>query len=302
MTNYILTLLAFAGIYGVMALGLNLIWGLTGLMNLGLAGFWAVGGYASALTVLRLSWPIAAGMAAGTVVAAVLGAAVAVLTARLRGDYLAIVTLGFAEVVQLVASNEIWLTNGTDGISGVPGPWRGVLGPVAFNALYTALIWVGVLVVAVLLARLSTAPFGRVLRAVREDETVAAVAGKRVLWFKIQAFTLSAAVLGFAGALYVHFNGYVAPDAFAPLITLNIVLALTAGGTGNMAGAVLGSVLVVALTEGTRFLGGVLPGLGPVQVASVREAAIGAALIVMLHIRPQGILPERGPQYKQEVS
>ena len=302
MTNYILTLLAFAGIYGIMALGLNVIWGLAGLMNLGLAGFWAVGAYASALTVLRLGWPIGAGIAAGTVIAAVLGAAVAVLTARLRGDYLAIVTLAFAEVVQLVASNEIWLTNGTDGISGVPGPWRAALGPASFNALYTALIWAFVIAVAALLARLSAAPFGRVLRAIREDETVASVAGKRVLLFKVQAFTLSAAVLGLAGALYVHFNGYVAPDAFAPLITLNIVLALTAGGTGNMAGAVLGAVAVVALTEGTRFLGGVLPGLGPVQIASVREAAIGAALIVMLHAQPQGMLPERSRRYREEKS
>ncbi len=301
MTSYLLTLLAFAGIYGIMALGLNVIWGLAGLMNLGLAGFYAVGAYASALCVVRLGWSIAAGMAAGTLVAAGLGAAVAVLTARLRGDYLAIVTLAFADVVQLVASNEVWLTGGTDGISGVPGPWRASLGPPAFNAAYTALIWAAVIAVSVLLARLSAAPFGRVLRAIREDETVAAVAGKRPLAFKVQAFTLSAAVLGLAGALYVHLNGYVAPDAFAPLITLNIVLALTAGGTGTMRGAVLGSVAVVALTEGTRFLGALLPGLAPVQVASVRQAAIGATLILVLHWRPQGMVPERGRTYRQET-
>ena len=300
MTNYVLSLLAFAGIYSIMALGLNVIWGLAGLMNLGLAGFYAVGAYASALSVLRLGWPIGVGMTVGTLVSAALGAAVAVLTARLRGDYLAIVTLAFAEIVQLVASNEIWLTHGTDGISGVPGPWRAALGPASFNAWYTALIWLAVIAVAALLARLSTAPFGRVLRGIREDETVVAVAGKRPLVFKVQAFTLSAAVLGLAGALYVHFNGYVAPDAFAPLLTLNIVLALTAGGTGTMRGAILGSVGVVALTEGTRFLGAVMPSLMPVQVASVRQAAIGAALILMLHWRPQGLVPERGRRYRQE--
>ncbi len=299
MTSYLLTMFAFAGLYALMALGLNVIWGLAGLMNLGLAGFYAVGAYASALAVVRLHWPIGAGMAAGTVAAAVTGAVAALVTARLRGDYLAIVTLGFAEVVRLIASNEIWLTNGTDGISNVPGPWRGSVPPGDFNLLYTGLIWAAVVIVAVLLARLSAAPFGRVLRAIREDETVAEVAGKRVLVFKVQAFALSAAVLGLAGALYAHFNAYVAPDAFQPLVTLYIVLALTAGGTGSMAGAVVGAVLVIVLTEGTRFLGQALPGLAPVQAAALREAVIGVALILALHLRPQGLLPERMRRYQE---
>ena len=147
------------------------------------------------------------------------------------------------------------------------------------------------------LVRLSGAPWGRVLRALREDETVAAVAGKRTVLFKIQAFAVGAGVLGLAGALYANFNNYVAPDSFQPLITIYVVLALTAGGTGNMAGAVVGSLLVVALMEGTRFAAAAIPGLSPVQVASVREGAIGAALILILHLRPQGLLPERSRRY-----
>ena len=293
MITYLLTMLAFAGFYALLALGLNVIWGLAGMMNLGLAGFYAVGAYTSALLVVRLHWPIALGMIAAALVSAIVGAAAALLTARLRGDYLAIVTLGFAEVVRLVASNEIWLTNGTDGISGIPGPGRGVLTPEAFYLVYAAVVWGAVIVVALLLARLAGAPFGRVLRAIREDEMVAAVAGKRVLAFKVKAFATSAAVLGLAGALYAHFNGYVAPDAFTPLITLYVVLALTVGGTGRMTGAMLGGVLVIVLTEGTRFFGGVTSALTPVQAASLREAVIGAALIVALHVRPQGVLPER---------
>jgi branched-chain amino acid transport system permease protein len=128
---------------------------------------------------------------------------------------------------------------------------------------------------------------------------VAAVAGKRIIVFKVKAFATSAAVLGLAGALYAHFNGYVAPDAFAPLITLYIVLALTAGGTGRMAGAVLGAVLVIVLTEGTRFLGALTSALTPVQAAALREGVIGAALIAALHWRPQGLLPERMRLYQQ---
>ena len=300
MENYLLALSVFAGLYALMALGLNVIWGLAGMVNLGLAGFYLVGAYASALLTVRLHWPLPAAWLAATAASALLGTAVAGITARLRGDYLAIVTLGFAEVLRLLAANEIWLTNGTDGISAIPGPGRGVLAALGFNALFAAIVWTAVGVVAFALARLSRAPWGRVLRAIREDETVAAVAGKRTLAFKVQAFALGSGVLGLAGALYAQFNAYVAPDAFQPLITIYVVLALTAGGTGSMAGAVAGSVLVVALMEGTRFLAAVLPFLSPVQVASVREGAIGAALILVLHLRPQGLLPERSRAYRKD--
>ena len=214
------------------------------------------------------------------------------ITARLKGDYLAIVTLGFAEVIRLVASNEIWLTNGTDGISAIPGPWRGVASPFEFNMIFAAIVWILVCLVGWLLGRLSDAPFGRVLRAIREDDMIAAVAGKGVLAFKVQAFAIGAGVLGLAGALYGHYNAYIAPDGFQPLITIYVVLALTAGGTGTMRGAILGAILVVCLTEGTRFLGGAMSGLKPVQVAAVREALIGGALILVLYVRPQGIIPE----------
>ena len=300
MENYLLALAAFAGLQALMALGLNVIWGLAGMVNLGLAGFYLVGAYASALLAVRLHWPLPAAWLAATLAGAALGAGMAGITARLRGDYLAIVTLGFAEVLRLVAANEIWLTNGTDGISAIPGPGRGSLSTIQYNALFTAIIWGLAGLACIVLARLSGSPWGRVLRAIREDETVAAVAGKRTLWFKVQAFAVGSGVLGLAGALYAHFNAYVAPDAFQPLVTIYVVLALTAGGTGNMAGALLGAVLVVALMEGTRFLAGALTFLSPAQVASVREGAIGVALILVLHLRPQGLLPERLRIYRAE--
>ncbi len=293
MENYLLALLVFAGLYALMALGLNLIWGLAGMINLGLAGFYLVGAYAAALLTVRLHAPLWSAWIAATLAAAVLGAAVAGITARLRGDYLAIVTLGFAEVLRLAASNETWLTNGSDGISAVPGLGRGGLSPLGFNLLAAAVVWLAVALAAGLVARLSAAPFGRVLRAMREDETVAQVAGKRTLLFKLQAFAIGSGMIGLAGALYAQFNAYVAPDAFGSLVTIYVVLALTLGGTGSTAGALLGAVVVVGLMEGTRFLAAALPGLSPVQVASVREGAIGLALILILRLRPQGLLPER---------
>ncbi len=294
MENYVIATAVFAGLYALMALGLNLIWGLAGMVNLGLVGFVAIGAYTTALlTTGTGGWPILAGCAAATLAAAAAGALVALLTARLRGDYLAIVTLGFAEIVRLVAANEMGLTRGTDGISGVPGPWRGVLSPAGFNLVSLVVVWVAVAGVGLLLARVSAAPWGRVLRAVREDEMVAAVAGKPVLRFKVQAFAVGAGVLGLGGALYAHYNAYVVPDAFGPLVTINIVLALTVGGTGRMSGAVLGAVLVTALAEAVRFLGGALPMLAPVQVAALQQGLIGLVLLLALHLRPEGVLPER---------
>ncbi|MDE2197684.1 MAG: branched-chain amino acid ABC transporter permease [Rhodospirillales bacterium] len=293
MASYLLAMAVFAGLYGLMALGLNVIFGLAGMINLGLAGFFAIGAYASALLTVKLHLPVAAGAVAALAISAAAGAAVALLTARLKGDYLAIVTLGFAEVIRLVAANEIWLTGGTDGISAIPAPGRSSLTPLQFNLASALLVWLVVGIIAWLLTRLAASPFGRVLRAIREDEMVAAVAGKRVLAFKVQAFAVGAGVLGLAGSLYAHYNAYIAPDGFAPLITIYVVLALTAGGTGRMAGAVLGAVLVIALTEGTRFLGDAVPDLSPVQVAALREGVIGIALIAVLMLRPQGVLPER---------
>jgi branched-chain amino acid transport system permease protein len=292
MTAYLTAMAISAGIYALLALGVNLTWGMAGMINLGLAGFFAVGGYATAL-LTKSGIAIPFGIAAGALAAAVTGAGVALITARLRADYLAIVTLGFSESVRIAAANEIWLTNGSDGIAGIPGPWRGTLPPQQFNLVFLAIVVAVLIAVFVLLQRLAHSPFGRVLRAIRDDEDVAAVAGKHVLAFKVKAFAVGAAVLGVAGALYAHETSYVAPDIFAPLLTLNIILALVAGGVGNNAGAVLGAVLIVALLEGTRFIAPFLPFLAPAQIAAVRELSVSVLLLVILRVLPGGIVPER---------
>jgi branched-chain amino acid transport system permease protein len=289
-------MLTFAGFYGLMALGLNLVWGMAGMVNLGLVGFFAFGAYVSALATVNLGAPIPAGVAAAAALTAGAGVVMALTTRNLRGDYLAIVTLGFSEVVRLVASNEIWLTKGTDGISGIPGPWRGRVTPETFNLIYLAIVAVFVLAAFWLLERIRYSPYGRVLRAIRDDEQIAAVAGKPVVAFKVQAFAVSAGILGTAGALYGHYISYVAPDSFTPLITIYAVLALTAGGTGDNRGAVVGALLVVFFMESTRFATGWLPGLRPVQVAAVLEFLIGASLVVVLRWRPGGLIPERIPR------
>jgi branched-chain amino acid transport system permease protein len=292
MENYLVAMGVSAGIFALMALGLNVIWGMAGLINLGLVGFFAVGAYVSALLTIKFHLPIAIGILAGTGVAAAVGAIVALVTVRLKGDYLAIVTLGFAETVRIVASNEIWLTNGTDGLSGIARPFGADLAPVQFNLFYLCLVAALVTVLFVLIDRLSHSPFARVLRAIREDEQVAAVAGKHVLLFKIKAFAFGSAALGLAGALYGHYTSFIAPDIFVPLLTLYIKLALLVGGVGNTWGAVVGAIVVVTFLESTRFVTPLIPGLSAVQGAALREFLISVSLIVILRFRPQGILPE----------
>lgn len=296
MLSYLLATLTFAGIYALLALGLNVIWGMAGMINLGLAGFFALGAYASALATVALGLPIAIGILVAITSAALAGALLSRLTLNLRGDYLAIVTLGFGEVIRLIAANEIWLTNGSDGISGIPGPFRGDLTPFQFNALSSALLLIGVALAWLLTERLRRSPYGRALRAIRDDETAAAVAGKPVRRYKVQAFAIGAGLLGLAGAAYAHFTSYVAPDIFRPLLTIYIFLALTAGGTGNTSGAVLGALLVMVILEGSRFIEPLFHDLSGAQGAALREIIIGTALIVVMRIRPEGLLAERPPK------
>lgn len=294
MENYIVAMLVFAAFYGMMALGLNLIWGMAGMINLGIVGFFGFGAYVSAMLTRRhFELPIPAGWVAATVLTALAGCLVALTVARLKGDYLAIVTLGFAEIVRLVGSNEIWLTGGTDGISGIPGPWRGSVPPQTFNLIYLGIAAVAAGLSFLVCQRIRFSPYGRVLRAIRDDEQVAAVAGKNVLAFKLQVFAVGAAIIGLAGALYGHYNAYIAPDGFVPLITIYVVLALTAGGTGSNTGALAGSLLVVFFMESMRFVVGGIGFLKPVQVAALREFLIGLSLIVVLRFAPQGLFPER---------
>jgi len=230
----------------------------------------------------------------------VAGLVVTFSTLRLRDDYLAIVTLGFGEVVRLIALNERWLTNGADGISGIPGPFRAQWGTSGFALFYLALTTMVVALVLWLLRRLDAAPYGRVIKALREDQELARFAGKPVLKFKFQVFALAAAIAAVAGALYGHLQSYISPDHFQVLITIYIFLAVTAGGVGRPFAAVVGAYAVVIFLESTRFLADAVPWLDPVQLAALREILVGAALLVVLIWCPRGLLPEKTPIATQE--
>jgi branched-chain amino acid transport system permease protein len=301
--NYLAFFLVFAGIFGVMALGLNLQWGFTGLFNVGVAGFVAVGAYASALLTGPpeperfggFGLPILAGwlgaMAFSGLAAFIVGAA----ALRLREDYLAITTFGIAVVIQLVALNAQRLTGGPFGIQSIPKPLSGLLGTgFAWNLAYLGIV------VAVLAAtywasqRLVAGPWGRVLRAIREDELAAASLGKRAAAFRLQSFVLGCMLMGLAGALYAHFVGYIAPEDFLPVLTFQVWAMLIVGGSGNNAGAVLGAVVVWAIwSVSGGLIREVLPAAEQARGAALQVVLIGAMIAAILVLRPRGILGER---------
>lgn len=300
--SYAAFFLAFAGIFAVVVLGLNLQWGFTGLFNVGVAGFVAIGAYVSAILTTPdhpdqlggFALPILAGWAGAAAAAGLAGLVVGFAALRLRHDYLAIATFGVAVAIQLVALNAQWIGGGPFGLHFVPKPFEATLGAgLPFNAAYLALVVAIVLVVYAALERLVRSPWGRVLRAVREDEAAAESLGKRVFAFRLQAFVLGSAVMGLGGALYAHFVGYIAPEDFLPILTFQLWTMLVVGGAGNNRGAILGAVVVWgvwAMSGGA--LRAMMPADAQARGAALQVVLIGILLAAMLVLRPRGLLGE----------
>jgi branched-chain amino acid transport system permease protein len=301
--NYLAFFLAFAGIFAVMTLGLNLQWGFCGLFNVGVAGFVAVGAYASALLTGPpdparfggFGLPVVVGWIGAMVASGIVAFIVGVAALRLREDYLAITTFGVAVLIQLIALNAQALTGGPFGIQSIPKPLAEALGTgLAWNLAYLGLV------VAVLglawwaLERLVASPWGRVLRAIREDELAAASLGKRASAFRLQAFVLGCMLMGLAGALYAHFVGYIAPEDFLPILTFQVWAMLIVGGSGRNAGAVLGAVLVWAIWSGAgTAIRAALPAAEQARGAALQVVLIGVLIAAILVLRPRGVLGER---------
>jgi branched-chain amino acid transport system permease protein len=294
--------LTMALTYAIMCLGLNVQWGQTGLFNVGIAGFVAIGAYVSAL----LTTPEAAGRLGGfglPIVAGWLGAALAAglvafligaLTIRLRADYLAIATFGVAVAVQLCALNLETVTGGPFGIGFIPRPFASLAGdPLAFSLANLGVLVLVVLALYLALERLLRSPWGRVLRAIREDETAALALGKSATRFRLQAFAIGGAIMGLAGAAQAHFIGFIAPDNYMPMLTFQVWAMLIVGGSGNNRGAILGAILVWGIWAGSA---GAIASLFPpgeqARAASLQIVMIGVGLCVILLLRPRGILGE----------
>jgi branched-chain amino acid transport system permease protein len=288
-TAYFVAMLILAGIYCLLALGLNLHWGYTGLINFGHVGFFAIGAYASALLTTQLAWPIPAGFLAAVILAGASAYPLGLVSIRLRTDYLAIVTLGFSEVIRAFLVNERWLTRGTQGLSYIPRPFSRL--PTGLNEAVFLLLVLALLAAAFwLVRRLGRSPFGRTLEAIRENEEAAQSLGKNVASFKIRSFVIGAAIAGAAGSLYAHYINYVVPEQFLPLVTFYVWMAVILGGAGSNRGVILGTLVLMLFLEGSRFAKDFIPFVSDVKLAALRFMAVGLGLILLLLYRPQGIL------------
>jgi branched-chain amino acid transport system permease protein len=293
--------LATALTYAIICLGLNVQWGQTGLFNVGVAGFVAIGAYASALLTTPetagrfggLNLPIAIGWVGAAVIAGLSSFLIGALTIKLRADYLAIATFGVAVVVHLCALNLERLTGGPFGIGFIPRPFASYAGePLLFSLLNLALLALVVLVLYLGLERLLRSPWGRVLRAIREDETAALALGKSSVRFRLQAFAIGGALMGLAGAAQAHFIGFIAPDNYQPTLTFQVWAMLIVGGSGNNRGAIAGAIVIWGVWAlSSSAIAAVLPG-EQARAASLQIVLIGVALCAILLWRPRGLLGE----------
>ncbi len=302
LVSYIVFFLILSLIFGIAVLGLNLQWGFTGLFNAGVAGFTAIGAYTMAILTGPardavfggFELPFVVGLI-GAMIASGLGAVVVGLaTLRLRHEYLAVATFGIAVTIQLVCLNWEYLTGGTLGLIGIPNPsklWAG--GPLAQNALYLLVVLVVVGLTFAALERIVKSPWGRMLKAIREDDVAAASLGKSPERVRLEAFVLGCMIMGLSGALYVSFIGYVSPWDFLPILTFQIWTMLIVGGSANNRGALLGALIVWGVwTMSGFFISRVVPSGIQAQGGAMQAVLIGLILVVMLLIRPRGLIGE----------
>jgi ABC-type branched-subunit amino acid transport system permease subunit len=263
------------------------------MVNFGLAGFYTLGAYACALLILKGGANTFVATLGAMAIVGALSALVALVTLRVaEEDYFAIVTLGVGEMLRLVSLNEDWLTKGALGLAGIPRPLADVVPAELYSYFLLALsvaILLGTLWVLNVLAR---SPFGRIVRAVREDDLVAATLGKNVLWARVRIFAIGGAFIGLAGALHAFYYQYIDPTQFTNIVIAYAFMAVIAGGRGAHRGTIWGAAVVMVLLEGSRFLKDVIPALNADQLAAIRIIIIGVGLILLLIFRPQGFLRE----------
>jgi branched-chain amino acid transport system permease protein len=299
-----------AGIYTIFALGLQLQFGFAGLLNFGQVAFMAVGAYTMAILVVKEGWSTWLAAPLALAAAAVAGLLLGLPALRLRSDYFAIVTIAFSEIVRYVATNEDALTGGSQGTIALGkvgsaaeynGQWtrfqdwvQGRLHLTSKDTAMLVIVWVVALALLTLVWLAVRTPWGRVLRAIREDEDAAASLGKNVLAYKLQALALGAALAGVAGLFYAWQFSFFSPDDFQPLLTFFAWMIVILGGLGRVWAVPVGAALFGFLFAGTRFLDfRPLSSLDSADRAYLRLIIIGLVIIGLVLLRPQGILGKR---------
>ncbi len=302
-------------IYALAAIGLNVHFGFTGLLNFGQVGFMAIGGYGVAVSVLEWDLPLGVGVLVGILLAVGLALLLGLPTLRLRADYLAIVTIAASEILRYMVSAPSWrsFTGGSDGLSGFSsgfydlnpfgagtygiGPWR-----YSERTLWVLVVgWALVLLAVGLVAALVHSPWGRVLKAIREDEDAVRAVGKNVYGYKMQSLVLGGVIGAVGGMFWVVAQAAIVPGSFSPIPTFYAYAALIIGGIARIWGPVVGSMLLWALLSFSQGLVNqlvaeeIIPSsvLDANQAGNVRFVLLGLGLMLLLIFRPQGIFGDR---------
>jgi branched-chain amino acid transport system permease protein len=281
-TSYQNVLVYPVGMFVLMALGLNIVVGKSGLLDLGYVAFFAIGAYSQAILSTLYGWDTWKVLPVGIGLAMISGVILGLPALRLRGDYLAIITLGFGEIVRIVALN-IDITGGPSGIAGIPNP------PTIFGLKFDLehpqnffwLVLILILLVIWMIRRFTVRRPGRAWEAIRQDEDVAALMGVNTLVYKLWSFVIGAAVGGAAGVIYASKVMVISPDMFRFDVSILILACVVFGGIGNIWGVALGAAVLAYLPDRIRF------------ISDLRQLVFGAVLIIMMNVRPDGLLPRK---------
>ncbi len=315
-----ISFLTVMAILAVFSLGLNVQWGYTGVFNFGVAGFFLVGAYTTAVMtksptdseftkyiggfgqqldfipgIAGDQWLIFLfGTAAAAAVCGILAFLVSIPMLRLREDYLAITTIGVAELLRRIVIEEGSLVNGTRGLGGIPHPFSDLVSAADYKYVYLAIALAVLVLTYLAIERGIRSPWGRVLRALREDELTTQASGKNVYAFKTQGFVLGAIIMGIGGSIYAYQTRAISPDTFTHFFgTFLIWTMLIVGGSGNNKGAILGAYVIWGFWQATDLIQGYhLPEAIDSRISYFRDLTLGVLIVLVLLLRPQGLLPE----------
>ena len=310
-------------IFAISALGLNVHWGYTGILNFGVVAFFMVGAYTAAVITKEPAtteyvryvggfgdkldfipfldseqWlPFLFGTAGAAIVSGALAFLLSIPTLRLREDYLAIATIGIAELLRRITIEERGLVNSDRGLIGIPAPLEELVDPPEYKFVFFGVAVALVILIFIALERGSRSPWGRVLKAIREDETTTAAAGKDIFGFKMQSFVVGAMIMGIGGAAYAYYSRTVSPDAFTHFFGTFLIWAmLIVGGSGNNKGAILGAYIVWGFYSVTGLMRAYFADWGveflELRMSFIRDFVVGALIVVVLLLRPAGLMPE----------
>ena len=301
--SYLVFFATVASILAIAVLGLNLQWGNTGLFNGGVAAFFGAGAYglillggteqADHIGGFELFYPVA--LVGGILLSGLIAWVVGMLTIRLRRDYLAIATFGVAVAFENLMRNAEWLSGGAQGMRGFERPFEdSIADPFVFNIIFFCFSVLLLLGVYLFLEKLIRSPFGRLLRAIREDEVAAKSLGKAPNRVRLTAFVVGSMIMGLAGGLYATFYAFVSPQDVLPTLTFQIWAMLIVGGSGNNQGGILGAFLIwAAWTASGWMLSKFAPVEAQLYTGTLQYIMIGMIIVGMLLWRPQGLLPEK---------